>query len=97
VSTISGEDQFVPSVTWITQSYPKGVGYMKWFASKGYDEAEAIKEAGVTRGSKVHALIYNLINGKDVPMEARYTNPKNGLEEELTLDEYEAGLSFVEW
>jgi hypothetical protein len=37
--------KFVPSVTWIAESYPKGIGFYRWLADKGWDEAEAIKEA----------------------------------------------------
>jgi hypothetical protein len=32
---------FVPSVTWVAESYPKGIGFYKWLADKGWDEAEA--------------------------------------------------------
>jgi hypothetical protein len=33
--------KYVPSVTWITGHYPKGVEFYKWFASKGWDESQA--------------------------------------------------------
>jgi hypothetical protein len=29
--------QYVRSVTWIAESYPKGVGFYKWLASQGWD------------------------------------------------------------
>lgn len=26
---------FVPSVTWVAESYPKGIGFYRWLADKG--------------------------------------------------------------
>ena len=89
--------KFVPSVTWICDHYPKGVGFYKWLANKGWDEAEAIKEAAGGRGSKVHQAVADLLDGLVVEMEAQYINPNTGLGEPLTLEEYEAILSFVSW
>lgn len=86
---------FVPSVTWIADSYPKGKSFYKWLADKGWDEAEEIKVAAGDKGSKVHAAIVDLIDGKGVRMDAKYLNPSTGVEEELTLEEYEALVSFV--
>ncbi len=33
--------EFVPSVTWITGFYPKGVEFYKWLANTGWDTARA--------------------------------------------------------
>jgi hypothetical protein len=60
--------EFVPSVTWIADHYPKGVGFYKWLANKGWDEAEAIKSAAGDKGSKVHLAIADLIRGLEAPM-----------------------------
>ena len=92
-----GENEFVPSVTWITQFYPKGIAYYKWLASKGWDEAEAIKIAAGDKGSKVHQAIEELLKGEKVKMEAKFLNKTSGELEELTLEEYEALMSFVDW
>ena len=57
---------FVPSVTWVAESYPKGIAFYKWLADKGWDEAEAIKEAAGDKGSKVHHAIEDLLAGREV-------------------------------
>lgn len=87
---------FVPSVTWIVSCYPKGVEFYKWLASKGWDEAEAIKHAAGNRGSKVHLAVADLTDGKEVKMNDKYPNSKGEMEE-LTLDEYECLMSFSDW
>ena len=86
-----------PSVTWITGYTPMGIGFYKWLASKGWDEAERIKTAAGTKGSKVHLAISDLLLGNDVKMEAQYPNKETGQMEELTLEEYECLMSFAEW
>ena len=90
------EDVFVPSVTWITQYYPKGTAYFKWLANKGWDEAEAIKVAAGDRGSRVHRAIEDLVNKKTVKMDALYADSE-GIKKELSVDEYECIMSFVNW
>jgi len=88
---------YVPSVTWIADHYPKGVGFYKWLANKGWDEAEAIKVAAGDKGSKVHLAISDLLEGKTIAMNALYINNSTGLLEELTLAEYDCLISFVAW
>lgn len=87
-------EKFYPSVTWILDSYPKGIGFYQWVAAKGWDGAEAIKEAAGDRGSKVHNAIVDLINGKTVKWGDSYSS---GLKspELLSIGEYEALMSFV--
>lgn len=89
--------KFIPSVTWICGFYPKGVQFYKWLASKGWDEAEAIKTAAGDKGSKVHKAIENIIAGGTVKMEDMYVNNSTGKSEELSVEEYEAIMSFVTW
>ena len=88
---------FVPSVTWIAGHYPKGKEFYKWLASKGWDEAEAIKQAAGDKGSKVHFAIEDLLLGKEVTMESEYVNPSTEKKEKLTLQEYECLLAFTGW
>lgn len=89
--------EFVPSVTWITDSYPKGIGFYKWLADKGWDEAEAIKTAAGDKGSKVHQAIEQLISGKEVAMTDKFLNKTIEQPEELSLEEYGCLMSFVDW
>lgn len=89
--------EFVPSVTWITSHFPKGIGYMKWLASTGWDEAQAIKQAAGDKGSKVHQAVADLLDGKTVKMDDRYVNRTTGQPEELSLDEYGCLMAFRDW
>ena len=91
------EFQYVPSVTWICDHYPKGSQFYKWLASKGWDEAESIKVAAGDKGSKVHFAVKDLIEGKEIPINAKYFNPTTKQDEELTLEEYACLMSFVQW
>lgn len=88
---------FVPSVTWICNSYPKGIGFYKWLANTGWDESQALKEAAGDKGSKVHYAIADLLDGKTVSMDAPYTNPRSGQPEPLTLEEYECLMGYAAW
>lgn len=89
--------EFVPSVTWICEHYPKGTAFYKWLASKGWDEAESLKNAAGDKGSKVHFAVKALIEGKTVQIDSKFLNPSTGNEEELTLEEYDCILSFAQW
>lgn len=95
----SGIPQYkaVPSITWIAGSYPKGIAFYKWLADKGWDEAEAIKSAAGDKGSKIHMAIDDVLAGKEVRIDSKYMNRSTGKEEELTLEECDAILSFVSW
>jgi len=95
---------FKPSVTWQAGSYPKGIGFYRWLAEKGWDEAEAIKQDAGDKGSKVHSAIVDLIDGKEVvgfesegKPASLYKNPTTEKEESLTLEEYECVMSFSDW
>lgn len=89
--------EFVPSVTWICGHYPKGIGFYKWLANHGWDEAEEIKQAAGGKGSKVHFGVAALVEGQKVCMESRFRNPSLGVDEPLTVEEWEALMSFVDW
>lgn len=94
---IPREIVFVPSVTWIAGYYPKGIRFYKWLADKGWDEAEAIKQAAGDKGSKVHQAIGSLLLGNSVPMDGKFINKDTEEEQELTLEEYECLMSFAAW
>lgn len=91
------EYKFIPSVTWICESYPKGIAFYKWLANKGWDEAETLKVAAGDKGSKVHLAVADLINGKTVKIDSKYVNKTTEEAEELTLEEYACIISFVDW
>lgn len=89
--------QSVPSVTFITGSYPKGIGFYKWLADKGWDESEAIKQAAGNKGSKVHLAIADILGGKEVRIDSKYINKATEQLEELTLEECDCILAFKGW
>src|SRR3990167_2015655 len=60
--------EYIPSVTWIAGHYPKGVQFYKWLAENGWDESQAIKNAAGDKGSKVHAAIEDILDGKELKM-----------------------------
>lgn len=88
---------FVPSVTWICDHYPKGVAFYKWLASKGWDEAESIKNAAGEKGSRVHKAIQDLIEGKEIAIDAQYPSISDEEPRELSFEEYDAVISFARW
>lgn len=90
-------DDFVPSVTWICGHYPKGVGFYRWLAGKGWDEAEEIKATAGDSGLKVHQAISVLLSGGTVEIDDSYENPRTLEQEPLTASEYECLMSFVAW
>ena len=86
-----------PSVTWITGYVYKGIGFYKWLAEKGWDEAEAIKAEAGDKGSKIHQAIEQLINGATVGLTDKFYSPNSDSEEELKPEEYAAVMSFKSW
>lgn len=94
---IKGIKEF-PSVTWICDAgYVKGLGFYKWLAQHGWDEAESIKEAAGDKGHKIHEAITSLLLGNKLNMDDKLRNADTGEEEDMKLEEYEALMSFVAW
>ncbi len=87
-------DVYLPSVTWINESYPKGLGFYKWLAGKGWDEATATKEAAGDRGSKVHNAIQDLLNGAEIKYGDAYWNETKQANESFTLEEWKCLIAF---
>lgn len=88
---------YLPSSSWIASYYPKGIGYMKWLADKGWNEAEAIKEDRGKHGTKVHKAVELLLAGEEIRLDMEVPNPKTGGMEALSVEEYGAVISFVDW
>jgi len=97
ITGLPSEYDFIPSVTWICSYFPKGVSFWKWLASKGWDEAEHIKQEAGEKGSKVHRAIERLIKGETIPMDLKLTDTNNENEEELSVEEYECLMAFTDW
>jgi hypothetical protein len=88
---IDDVETWIPSVTWICGYYPKGIGYMKWLASHGWDEAEALKEDAGEHGTMTHKAVEMLLKGSVVRFDTIVDT------RELTVQEYANVMSFVEW
>lgn len=88
---------YVPSVTWIAGHYPKGIGFYKWLAERGWDESQAIKSAAGDKGSKVHDAISAILRGEEVRIDSKFLNRSTGQLEEITLEEVDCIKSFVDW
>lgn len=89
--------RYIPSVTWICGHYPKGIAFYKWLADKGWDESQAIKQAAGEKGSKIHQALELLIAGKKIKHDDQLFNTTTEELEGMTLEEWEAVLSFAEW
>jgi hypothetical protein len=92
---------FNPSITWIDKYSPMGMGLLKFYANKGWDEAEVVKKEAAERGSKVHQACETLIHGGQVTFETAFNNPDDPnnekLNEPLTPDEYWYVMTFAAW
>ncbi len=88
---------YVPSVTWVTSKYPKGVEFFKWLAKLGWDESQAVKDAAGSKGSAMHKGAEQLLAGENVKMDAEYADPKTGEIRPLSVDEYYGIMSFADW
>ena len=82
------ETKFFPSSTWIISCYPKGKWLTEWREEVGKEEADRIKKAAGSRGSKVHYACEMIDRGMEIDIQkSKFLNPNNGQEEELTADE----------
>lgn len=61
------DGQFVPSVTTILDSYPKGAAFYEWLKKNGEDSDSIRDEAG-RRGSIVHGLTEAYDNGDEISL-----------------------------
>lgn len=92
------EFQFFPSTTWIAGCYPKGIGYFKWLAEHGWDEAEALKNAAGEKGSKVHYACTDVDLGRPINIqETKYENPSTKQMETLGPEEIECVSSYIDF
>lgn len=85
-----------PSITFITGSYPKGIAYMRWLADKGYDKAEEVKMEAGDRGTIVHHAIEKLMLDGVLVMDEKIKD-REGVEREMTPDEYYCVITFSQW
>jgi len=92
-----GTIESFPSASWIVQFVPKGVAYMKWLASIGYDESKAIMETRGAYGHKTHQLIADYLKGQTIKFDGTVENHDTGEQDEIKLEEYQALKSFMDF
>lgn len=88
---------YFPSSTWIAGMYPKGIGFYKWLADKGWNEAEAIKTAAGNKGSKVHQALELIEKAGELPIDTVFMNNETGYAEALGTEEIDCLFSFTRW
>jgi hypothetical protein len=92
----------VPSVTWIAGYWPKNQAFWQWVASKGWDEAQIVKQAAGDKGSAVHLAIERILGGEEFRIDTKIEDKNRSTEQDLALREltYEELLcvkSFLDW
>ena len=90
----TGFVDYYPSVTWILEYYPKGIGFKKYLMNLA-DEAQgkAILEAAGDRGSKVHWGIEQLLRRETL----HFTDIPFGYTEQFNANEWKYILTFMNW
>lgn len=91
------EYKFIPSATWIASYYPKGVAFYQWLASKGWEEAEAIKIAAGNRGSHVHLGCEIIEEQGSLSIDYCFKNEETQFLEPMTTEEIICLQSFTKW
>jgi hypothetical protein len=90
---IQDKNIYLPSVTWILDSYPKGIGYKKWLANIGdWEQSQKIFQDAGERGGKVHNAIEALLYNK--PLSFWAPMPEH---DKFTIGEWQLINYFVDW
>jgi hypothetical protein len=89
--------EYFPSSTWIASYYPKGIGFYKWLADKGWDDAEALKVSAGNRGSKVHKACEILEKDGHLSIDTCFQNNETEVMEALSTEELDCIQSFARW
>jgi len=71
---------YYPSVTTITDVYPKGFGYIKWLKDLGSNSDQVLKEAG-EQGTLIHDAIGSFFHGKEITWADDNGNAKYNMEQ----------------
>lgn len=88
---------WVPSATWIADYCPKGIGFYKWLAEKGWDEAQAQLVLAGNKGSRVHNACEKLALDGSINIREDVFPDGNGDEKDLTEEELQCVFSFAQW
>jgi hypothetical protein len=92
------DGKILPSSTFITGTgCPKGIGFYKWLAGMGWDEAELKRDSEGAKGSKIHAAAERLLRGDKIDFGTEVLNPRSGQMEALTSEEYRWLMNIHAW
>ena len=88
--------KYLPSVTWILESFPKGYGFFRWLAEMpSMDAAMMARDNAGVIGSKTHNALADLLEGRKINFDDKYFNDERREFEKLGLREWECLLTFV--
>ena len=93
--TTENDQVYLPSVTWILNSYPKDIIFNKWLANHGWEESEKIKEEAMDRGSKVHNAIEDMLHGAKLTYATPYYSQRSQENVPLNDNEWKHLISFT--
>lgn len=89
------QDKFLPSVSWIASYCPKDRFFEKYLLSQTAETAEKILLESSQFGTKVHNGVERLILGDTLSHDSKVMG-QSGMEE-LTAEEWECLMSFINW
>ena len=87
---------YLPSVTWILNYLPKGYAFEQWLKTHGQN-ADDIRDKAGKRGSVIHAVLEQLLLGKEVKHDDKFLNNITGEMQEITAEEYAMSFTFIDW
>ena len=92
---LDADDPPYPSVTWILNSFPKGIGFYLWLADRvqSYDEVRAVLQTRGQEGSMAHWAMENYLLGKQV----NFTDEHPEFGRSFTAREWEFVLAGKRW
>lgn len=91
------EEKYLPSITWVLNSYPKNIAFQQWLANNGWEEAERIKDEAADRGSKVHNAIEDMLNGAELTYKTPYFSKRMQEHVPLSDSEWNHLMTFKAW
>ena len=88
--SVAGNNNWVPSVTSILSAAGKGEYFHKWLANQGsWDNACKVRDEAAKRGTYVHEISEDLLNGEEVILDAEPDIVKRVMCLERWYDDYE--------
>ena len=88
--SVLGSKNWVPSVTSILSAADKGEYFQKWLANQGsWENACKVRDAAANRGTMVHEISEDLLNGEEIVLDAEADIVKRVMCLEQWYDDYQ--------